>query len=77
MAASTDRTSELGRTVRSLREGRGWSRDTLARRAGVGEATVARIELYGTTPSLGVLTSLAVALSVPVASLLEPEAAQP
>lgn len=76
MATTTDRTSEIGRTISALRKGLGWSRDTLARKAGVGESTVSRLELYGTTPSLGVLSKIATALGVSASDLLaesEPE----
>lgn len=71
MANLTPSTSALGRSLRTLREARGWSRDTLASRAGVGEATIARVELYGHEPSLPVLRSLAVGLGVPLAHLLD------
>ena len=73
MATTTDRTSELGRTLRNLREAAEWSRETLAKKSGVSVATVARIELYGRSPSLGVLRSLAGALGIPAAALLSPE----
>lgn len=71
----TDRTSVLGRTIRELRSDHGWSRRTLADRAGIGESTVSRLELYGHTPGLPVLRLLAKALDVSVADLPLEEAA--
>jgi transcriptional regulator with XRE-family HTH domain len=72
MATTTDRTSSTGREVRRVREALGWSRSTLARTADVSEATVARLELYGQTPSIPTLTAVAAALDVPVHTLLTP-----
>ncbi len=71
MATTTDRTSELGRCLRILREAAEWSRETLARQSGVSVATIARIELYGRTPSLTVLRKLADSLDVPATHFLE------
>lgn len=73
MTDSADRTSALGRTLRMLREARGWSRETLAGNAGVGVATISRIELYGRTPSLGVLYLLAGALEEPIGTFFNDE----
>lgn len=53
---------ELGRTVRQLRERRGWSQTELARAAGMTQSAVARFEAGGTVPSLPVLDRLARAL---------------
>jgi len=53
---------ELGRTVRALREQRGWSQTQLAAAAGMTQSAVARFEAGGTVPSLPVLDRLAVAL---------------
>jgi transcriptional regulator with XRE-family HTH domain len=61
-----------GRAIRQLREARGWTRGTLALNAGIGEATICRVELYGTEPSTPVLRKIAAAFDVSVASLLEP-----
>lgn len=63
-------TTERSQRVRSLREGKGWSRQTLARKAGVSEATVARIELYGQDVKLSTWDSMAQAFDVPLADLL-------
>jgi ribosome-binding protein aMBF1 (putative translation factor) len=53
---------ELGRTVRALREQRGWSQAQLAAFAGMTQSAVARFEAGGTVPSLRVLDRLAQAL---------------
>lgn len=53
---------ELGRTVRGLREQRGWSQTQLAAAAGMTQSAVARFEAGGTVPSLPVLDRLASAL---------------
>ena len=53
---------ELGRTVRALREQRGWSQAQLAAAAGMTQSAVARFEAGGTLPSLRVLDRLAHAL---------------
>lgn len=52
--------SELGRTVRKLREG--WSQTQLAGAAAMTQSAVARFEAGGTVPSLPVLDRLARAL---------------
>ena len=53
---------ELGRTVRNLREQRGWSQARLAEVAGMTQSAIARFEAGGTIPSLPVLDRLACAL---------------
>jgi ribosome-binding protein aMBF1 (putative translation factor) len=53
---------ELGRTVRALREQRGWSQAQLAAAAGMTQSAVARFEAGGTVPSIRVLDRLAQAL---------------
>jgi ribosome-binding protein aMBF1 (putative translation factor) len=53
---------ELGRTVRALREQRGWSQAQLAAAAGMTQSAVARFEAGGTVPSLRILDRLAQAL---------------
>jgi len=56
------RAYELGRTVRQLREQRGWSQTELANVAEMTQSAVARFEAGGTVPSLPVLERLAQAL---------------
>jgi len=63
-------TTERSQRVRSLREGKGWSRQTLARKAGVSEATVARIELYGQDVKLSTWEAMADALDTPLVELV-------
>lgn len=53
---------ELGRTVRGLREERGWSQSRLAEAADMTQSAVARFESGGTIPTLPVLERLAHAL---------------
>jgi ribosome-binding protein aMBF1 (putative translation factor) len=53
---------ELGRTMRELREQRGWSQTRLATEAGMSQPAVARFEAGGTVPTLPVLERLAQAL---------------
>jgi len=53
---------ELGRSVRGLREQRGWSQSQLAAAAGMTQSAVAKFEAGGTIPSLPVLDRLAQAL---------------
>jgi ribosome-binding protein aMBF1 (putative translation factor) len=57
---------ELGKTVRAMREGRGWSQNDLAREAGMTQSAVARFEAGGTIPTLPVLERLARALDAHV-----------
>lgn len=63
--------TELGQAVREAREAKGWSRATLAGHARIGATTVASIELYGRAPRLETVRSIARALGVPLADLLE------
>ncbi|MDG4774979.1 helix-turn-helix transcriptional regulator [Solwaraspora sp. WMMD792] len=55
---------ELGRSVRELRERRGWSQTQLATASGMTQSAVARFEAGGTVPTLVVLERLAAALGV-------------
>ncbi|WP_440068792.1 helix-turn-helix domain-containing protein [Streptosporangium sp. OZ121] len=65
---------ELGRTVRGMREERGWSQNELARAAGMTQSAVARFEAGGTVPTLPVLERLAGALDADVEVRLTPRA---
>jgi ribosome-binding protein aMBF1 (putative translation factor) len=59
---ATQRAYELGKTVRQLREARGWTQTELAAAAGMIQSAVARFEAGGTIPTLPVLDRLAAAL---------------
>jgi len=67
--------SALGGAVRTAREGRGWSRATLAKRAGVSSGTVSNLELYGTAPRWDTVQSIARALEIDLSALPEQEPA--
>ncbi len=66
---------ELGRSVRELREQRGWSQTQLAEAAGMTQSAVARFEAGGTVPTLPVLERLAQALDVELAVGFTPKRA--
>ncbi|GAB3149733.1 XRE family transcriptional regulator [Microbispora hainanensis] len=75
----TDGTSRIdpaiGRRLRGLREARGLSLSELARRAGVGKATVSGLEHGTRNPTLETMYAIAAALSVPMSALtLDPGA---
>lgn len=57
-----------GPRVRAERKARGWSQSDLARRTGLRQATVSRIECGG-TPSRHTQERLAAAFSLPIAAL--------
>lgn len=63
---------ELGRSVRELRERRGWSQTQLAKTSGMTQSAVARFEAGGTVPTLPVLERLATALDVKLKVGFEP-----
>ncbi|MGP3959221.1 helix-turn-helix domain-containing protein [Nonomuraea sp. 3N208] len=65
---------ELGRSVRVMREERGWTQNDLAREAGMTQSAVARFEAGGTIPTLPVLERLAHALDADVEVRLTPRA---
>ncbi len=65
---------ELGRTVRQLREQRGWSQTQLAAEANMTQSAVARFEAGGTVPSLPVLDRLAQALDADLTVQVTPRA---
>lgn len=66
---------ELGRSVRELRERRGWSQTQLAKESGMTQPAVARFEAGGTVPTLMVLERLAAALDVSLKVGFEPRVA--
>jgi transcriptional regulator with XRE-family HTH domain len=65
-------TTTFGTQLRTAREARGWSRETLARQSGTSAPAIARTELYGTQPRLSTLEAWAKALELPLAVLLGP-----
>ncbi|MBW4474791.1 MAG: XRE family transcriptional regulator [Stenomitos rutilans HA7619-LM2] len=65
--------TKLGVRLRSLRNQRDWTLEDLAKRAGVSEAYLSRLEGGDRQPSLAVLFSLAQAFGVALPSLFEPE----
>ncbi|WP_194817044.1 helix-turn-helix transcriptional regulator [Nocardia sp. XZ_19_385] len=66
---------ELGRTIRQMREQRGWSQSILADAAGMTQSAVARFEAGGTVPSLQVLERLASALDADLVVEVRPRVA--
>ncbi|GAB2653336.1 helix-turn-helix domain-containing protein [Nocardia goodfellowii] len=66
---------ELGRTIRQMREQRGWSQSGLADAAGMTQSAVARFEGGGTIPSLRVLERLASALDAELVVEVRPRVA--
>ena len=56
----------LGRAILSLRKDRGWSQKRLAREIGHDHSYVSHLEAGNRVPSMGLLTSIADALDVPV-----------
>lgn len=63
-------TVRVARRVRLLREERGWTTPELGRRAGLGRATVFRVENGEREPAASTLEALAKALGVSVNALL-------
>jgi ribosome-binding protein aMBF1 (putative translation factor) len=70
--AATRLAFELGRTVRELREHRGWSQSRLADASDMTQPAVARFEAGGTVPTIAVLERLARALDVELVVRLAP-----
>ncbi|MFC6010023.1 helix-turn-helix domain-containing protein [Nocardia lasii] len=66
---------ELGRTIRGMREQRGWSQAVLADAASMTQSAVARFEAGGTVPSLPVLERLANALDADLVVQVRPRVA--
>ena len=73
--AATRSAYELGRTVRVLREERGWTQSRLAEAAEMTQSAVARFEAGGTVPTLPVLERLAHALGAELVVQLRTPAA--
>ena len=62
---------ELGRSVREMREARGWTQARLAAESGMTQSAVARFEAGGTVPTIPVLERLARALEAELVVRLE------
>ena len=63
---------ELGRTVREMREARGWTQARLAEESGMTQPAVARFEAGGTVPTIPVLERIAKALEADLVVRLDP-----
>jgi transcriptional regulator with XRE-family HTH domain len=62
----------IGEKVRKLREDRKWTQADLAKRSGLGQPYISKIENQGIKgPSLGTISSIATALGVDVATLVD------
>ncbi|MFG1921545.1 helix-turn-helix domain-containing protein [Cryptosporangium sp. NPDC048952] len=71
----TDDPAAVGRRIRALREERGISLSELARRAGIGKATLSGLETGVRNPTLETLYAVTGRLGVPLAAVLSPPAA--
>jgi HTH-type transcriptional regulator/antitoxin HipB len=69
------RAYELGEAVRARRLELGMSQTEVAKRAGMTQSAVSRLEAGGTVPTVGVLERLAAALSAELVVTLTPKAA--
>ena len=67
----------IAAAVRRERERAGLSLSEVAKRAGIAKSTLHQLEAGGGNPSVETLWALGVALNVPFARLIEPEAAPP
>ncbi len=56
---ATRRAFELGASVRTMREQRGWTQTRLAEAAGMTQSALARFEAGGTVPTLALLERIA------------------
>jgi transcriptional regulator with XRE-family HTH domain len=59
----------LASRLRALREARGWSQETLARRAGVDRSFYADLELGNHSPRVDLLWDIAAAYGIPISDL--------
>jgi transcriptional regulator with XRE-family HTH domain len=62
---------KLPMKVKALRGEKGWSQETLAKKAGIHRVTVAVVETGVKEPTLGTRRKLAKALGVPLTELLD------
>ena len=72
MPRPSDASSNLARTLRQLRELRGWTQLRLSQVSGVPRPTVATLESGGGNPTLAVLVRLSSALGVGIDELVSP-----
>ena len=70
MPSSVDILRQLGGKVRRIRQERAWSQEELAHRSGLDRTYVSGIERGRRNPTVLTLEQIALALDVPVASLL-------
>lgn len=63
--------AELGRRIRELRQGQGWTQVELAEHAGLSPGYVAELERGGRNPSLETILNLAAALNVSAGYLVD------
>lgn len=70
-AIGTHSWDELGRRIRDLREDRGISLAGLAEKTGLSRGMISQLERGLTTPSLGSLRSISLALSTPLSALFQ------
>ncbi|MGV9301884.1 helix-turn-helix domain-containing protein [Nonomuraea sp. NPDC003727] len=77
MTAVSGDPREVGRKVRRLRQERGISLSELARRAGVGKATLSGLETGVRNPTLDTLWAVTAQLGVPIAAVLDDAPATP
>ncbi|MBA3807128.1 MAG: helix-turn-helix transcriptional regulator [Solirubrobacterales bacterium] len=71
MARSPKPDPQLAAAVRRLREDRGVTREALAFHAGITTGSLARIELVQSTPGWDTVRSIAKALDISLADLVE------
>ncbi|NJA56315.1 helix-turn-helix domain-containing protein, partial [Streptomyces sp. NEAU-H3] len=73
----TGQASEVGARIRELREARALSLSALARRSGLGKATLSGLEAGTRNPTLETLYAVTTALGVPLTAALAPPGAAP
>lgn len=62
--------SNIGQTVKHLRESRGWTQEELGRRANVRQGTISMIECGQSLPSWGLAEKLAALFEMPLHELV-------
>jgi DNA-binding XRE family transcriptional regulator len=68
----TGMATKMAETLKRLRKRRGWTQPVLARKAGLAEVSIARLECgMRTDPRISTLRKLAKALKVPITTLLD------